>query len=383
LTSTYNNRTFRGGNFNSTRLYDYPQAIGAARGMNQTFRAVVTGGGGFLGSKIVSMLLEEGCSVGNFSRNEHPELEARGVVCHRGDLGDRRAVFDALQDADVVFHVAAKAGIWGDYSEFHAANVTGTRNVIEACQRNRVARLVYTSTPSIAFGGHDVRNANEEEPLPRKQLAPYTATKAAAERLVIEANSGALATVALRPHLIWGPGDTQLFPRIAARRRANRLMLVGSGDNLIDCTFVDNAARAHLDAAKRLKPGSPVAGRAYFISQGDPRPVRYLINALLDTASLPPVKRSIPLPVAYAAASLLEIGYKMFHVAGEPPVTRFSVLELGRDHYFDISAARRELGYHPAVSIEEGLGRMRSAFAEDRQVAIVAGGSPKRDATDR
>ena len=336
--------------------------------MSQTLRAVVTGGGGFLGSKIVSMLLAEGCSVRNFSRKDYPGLRALGVVCHQGDLADRRAVSDALQDTDVVFHVAAKAGIWGDYSEYHAANVTGTRNVIEACLRNRVARLVYTSTPSIAFGGHDVRNANEEEPLPRKQLSPYTATKAEAERLVMEANGSGLATVALRPHLIWGPGDTQLFPRIAERRRANRLMLVGSGENLIDCTFVDNAARAHLDAARRLKPGSPAAGRAYFISQGDPRPVRYMINALLDAAGLPPVKRSIPLPVACAVAWLLEIGYEMFRVAGEPPVTRLSVLEMGRDHYFDISAARRDLGYHPAVSIEEGLGRMRSAFANDRPV---------------
>jgi 2-alkyl-3-oxoalkanoate reductase len=342
--------------------------------MSQTLRAVVTGGGGFLGSKIVSMLLEEGWAVRNFSRNEYPELRSQGVVCHQGDLTDRQSVCDALQDVDVVFHVAAKAGIWGSYSEYHAANVTGTRNVIDACQRNRVARLVYTSTPSVAFGGHDVRNANEDEPLPGKHLAPYIATKAEAERLVLNANSRTLATVALRPHLIWGPGDTQLFPRIVARRVANRLMLVGAGDNLIDSTFIDNAARAHLDAAKRLKPGSPVAGRAYFISQGDPRPVRYLINALLDTAGLPPVKRSVPLPVAYLAACFLEAGYRLFHIASEPPATRLSVLEMGRDHYFDISAARRDFGYHPAVSIEEGIERMRSAFANDRQMALRAGG---------
>jgi nucleoside-diphosphate-sugar epimerase len=324
---------------------------------------MVTGGGGFLGSKIVSMLIVEGCSVRSFSRNEYPELKALGVVCHKGDLADRQAVSDALRDTDVVFHVAAKAGIWGDYSEYYASNVTGTRNVIEACLRNGVAKLVYTSTPSVAFGGRDVRNANEEEPLPKKYLAPYLTTKAAAERLVTQANCSTLATVTLRPHLIWGPGDTQLFPRIAKRRLANRLMLVGSGDNLVDSTFVDNAARAHLDAAKRLKSGSPVAGRAYFISQGDPRPVRFLINALLDAAGLPPVKRSIPLPVAYVLACFLEAGYRTFHVANEPPVTRLSVLEMGRDHYFDISAARRDLGYHPAVSMEEGLERMRSAFA--------------------
>src|SRR5271169_659862 len=177
-----------GENFNSSSWEQGP-------GMSQTLRAMVTGGGGFLGSKIVSMLLAEGCSVRSFSRNEYPELKARGVVCHRGDLADRQAVSDALQDTDVVFHVAAKAGIWGDYSEYYAANVTGTRNVIEACQRNRVAKLVFTSTPSVAFGGRDVRNANEEGPLPEKYLAPYLTTKAAAERLVTQANSGTLATV--------------------------------------------------------------------------------------------------------------------------------------------------------------------------------------------
>jgi 2-alkyl-3-oxoalkanoate reductase len=309
------------------------------------------------------MLLAEDCSVHTFSRNDYPELKFQGVVCHKGDLADLNAVCNAFQDMDVVFHVAAKAGIWGNYSEYHAANVVGTRNVLEACQRNRITRLVYTSTPSIAFGGHDVRNAAEDETLPRKYLAPYLTTKAEAERLVLAANSSTLATVALRPHLIWGPGDTQLFPRIAKRRVANRLMLIGSGDNLVDSTFIDNAARAHLDAAKRLETGSPVAGRAYFISQGDPRPVRDLINALLATAGLAPVKRSIPLPVAYALAWLLEAGYKTFRVAKEPPVTRLSVLEMGRDHYFDISAARRDLGYDPAVSIEEGLERTRAAFA--------------------
>ena len=182
------------------------------------------------------------------------------------------AVFDAFQDTDVVFHVGAKAGIWGDYAEYYAANVTGTRNVIEACLHNRVAKLVYTSTPSVAFGGRDVRNANEDEPLPKKYLAPYLATKAEAERLVLQANSSHLATAALRPHLIWGPGDTQLFPRIEKRRRANRLMLIGSGDNLIDCTFVDNAARAHLDAAKAIETRQSGCGTSVFHLTGRSSP---------------------------------------------------------------------------------------------------------------
>ena len=313
------------------------------------------------------MLLAEGASVNSFSRNEYPELTAQGVRCYTGDLADGQAVRDAAEDADVVFHVAAKAGIWGDYAEYHASNVVGTRNVIEACRRNHISKLVYTSTPSVVFRGHHVRNANEQEPYAERHLAAYTATKAEAERLVLQANSKDLATVALRPHLIWGPGDTQLLPRLVKRRLADRLLLVGSGDNLVDTTFVDNAARAHLDAVSRLKPGNPVAGRAYYISQGDPRPLRHMMNALLETAGIPPVEKSVPLPIAYATAWLLETGFRMFRIDAEPPVTRLSVLEMARDHYFDISAARRDFGYHPTISIEEGLERMRLAFAAARQ----------------
>ena len=173
--------------------------------------------------------------------------------------------------------------------------------------------------------------------------------------------------MSLRPHLIWGPGDTQLFPRIAERRIANRLMLIGSGENLVDSTFIDNAARAHLDAAKRLSPGSPIAGTRVFHLTGRSSAGERPDKRSPRDAGLPPVKRSIPLPVAYAAAWFLEAGYRMFHVANEPPVTRLSVLEMGRDHYFDISAARRDLGYHPGVSIEEGLERMRAALANDRR----------------
>jgi len=326
-------------------------------------RATVTGGGGFLGSRIVAMLVAEGGAVTSFSRKGYPELTRQGVTCHTGDLADAAAVCAAVKKTDVVFHVAAKAGIWGDYDGYHAANVTGTLNVIDACRRNGVSKLVYTSTPSVVFRGDHVRNATESEPVAGKCLAAYVATKAEAERLVIRANSSSLATVALRPHLIWGPGDTQLFPRLVERHRAGRLLLVGSGDNLIDTTFVDNAARAHLNAAKRLTPGGPVAGKVYFISQGDPRPVRTMVNSLLQAAGLPPVTRSIPLPVAYTAAWILEAGYRLFRVSREPAITRFSVLEMARDHYFDISAARRDLGYQPSISIEEGLERLRSAFA--------------------
>ena len=321
------------------------------------------------------MLLEEGWQVRSFSRREYPSLTVLGATCHVGDLADAEAVRAALRRTDVVFHVGAKAGIWGSYAQYYAANVTGTRNVIDACRRNGVRKLVYTSSPSVVFDGHDVRNASETAPLPKKYLAHYPRTKAEAERLVLEANGQDLATVALRPHLIWGPGDTQLFPRIVERHRAHRLMLVGSGDNLVDTTFVDNAARAHLDAAKRLEPCGAAAGRVYFISQGDPRRIRSMIDDLLGAAGLPPVKRSIPECAAYVAAWLVEMVYRTFGIAAEPPLTRFFVQQMAREHYFDISAARRDLGYHPAISIEEGLRRLQASLAEGTKVAATTGGS--------
>jgi len=343
--------------------------------MSQSLRAVVTGGGGFLGSKIVSMLLDDGCAVTSFSRNHYSNLAAQGVTCHVGDLADASAVSEALRQADVVFHVGAKAGIWGDYAQYYAANVVGTQNVIEACRRNGVKKLVHTSTPSVVFSGRDMRNASEDVPFAPKYLTPYASTKAEAERLVIAANGPDLATVALRPHIIWGPGDNQIFPRLVERHFANRLMLVGRGDNLVDTTFVDNAARAHLDAARRLEPGRPPAGRAYFISQGDPRPLRTILNELLRVAALPPVKKSIPVSVAYGAAWFLETLYRMFRVTTEPALTRYFVLHMAREHYFDISAARRDLGYNPAISIEEGIERLRVALEADTILTASVGGA--------
>jgi nucleoside-diphosphate-sugar epimerase len=326
-------------------------------------RAVVTGGGGFLGSKIVEFLQAEGWTVASFSRQDYPELAARGVACHQGDLADAVAVREALRNSDVVFHAAAKAGLWGEYEEYYSTNVVGTRNIIDACLHHGIRKLVFTSTPSVVFDGLDMRNVTESEaPIARKHLSAYAATKAEAEQLVVESNSSKLATVCLRPHIIWGPGDNQLFPRLAERHLAHRLRLIGSGDNLVDTTFVDNAARAHIDAASRLEPGAPPAGRAYFISQGDPRPIRDVINLIFKAADLPPLRKTIPLPMAYCAAWVLENSYRLLGIKSEPAITRFSVLEMGRHHYFDISAARRDLGYEPVVSIDEGMERCRLAF---------------------
>jgi nucleoside-diphosphate-sugar epimerase len=322
-------------------------------------KALVTGGGGFLGGAIVRMLAERGNQVVSYSRGTYPQLDEMGVEQVRGDLGDGAALSAAAKGCDIVYHVAAKAGVWGSYAEFYQANVTGTENVLAACRANGIGRLVYTSSPSVVFDGMDVEGGDESLPYPASYEAHYPATKARAEQLVLAANSPALATVSLRPHLIWGPGDNHLVPRILAKGRAGRLRRIGNRPNLVDTVYVDNAARAHLQAADRLAPGSPVNGRAYFISNGEPIPLWEMVNRILAAAGVPPVTRSIPPGMAYAIGCICEGLWGTLHLAGEPPMTRFVAHELATAHWFDISAALRDFGYRPEVSIDEGFVRLR------------------------
>lgn len=321
-------------------------------------KALVTGGGGFLGGAVVRKLVERGDTVRSLARGNYPELNALGVETVRGDVADPQAVARAAEGCDVVFHVAAKAGVWGAYEDYHRANVEGTRNVIAACRARGVGRLVYTSSPSVVFNGKDMENVDESVPYPAHHEAAYPATKAEAEKLALAANGPDLAVTSLRPHLIWGPGDNHLVPRIIARARAGRLRRIGTVPKSIDSTYIDNAADAHVLAADRLAPGGPVAGRAYFISQGEPMPVWDLVNRILAAAGLPPVTRTVPAWAAYAAGAACEGVYRTLRIASEPPMTRFVARELATAHWFDLSAARRDLGYQPAVSIDEGLRRL-------------------------
>src|SRR4051794_17293862 len=249
---------------------------------------LVTGGGGFLGGAIVRRLAARGDAVRALSRGGYPGLRAMGVALVQGDLADPAAVARAAEGCAVVFHVAAKAGIWGPFAEYHRSNVAGTRNVIAACRACGVRRLVFTSSPSVVFDGRDMEGVDESVPYPRHYETAYPATKAEAERLVRAANGDDLATVALRPHLIWGPGDTNIVPRIIARAKSGRLRRIGRRVNLVDSTYIDDAAEAHLRAADRLVPGAPIAGRAYFLSQGEPWPLWELVNRILRAAHQPP-----------------------------------------------------------------------------------------------
>jgi 2-alkyl-3-oxoalkanoate reductase len=329
-------------------------------------RILVTGGGGFLGQALCRGLVERGHQVASFNRGNYPGLDALGVQQLRGDLADADAVLRACEGVEAVFHNAAKAGAWGAFDDYFRANVLGTRHVLAACRAHGIGRLVYTSTPSVTHRRtHPVHGGTADTvPYGTRLKAPYAATKQQAEREVLAANDAALATVALRPRLIWGPGDNQLLPRLVERARAGRLALVGDGDHLVDTTYFDNAAQAHFDAFEHLRPGAACAGRAYFISNGEPRTMRETVNALLAAAGAPPVTRSIPFAVAYAAGIACEGLWHALPLRGEPPMTRFLAEQLATSHWYDMAPARRDFGYAPRVSFDEGLRRLARAWPD-------------------
>jgi len=330
--------------------------------------ALVTGGGGFLGLAIARKLVARGDRVRSLARGDYPSLRAEGIATIRGDIADRGAVVEAAQGCDVIFHVAAKAGVWGPDADYHRANVEGTRAVIAACQATGVGALVYTSSPSVVAPPRgDIEGSNESLAYPDRYATAYPRTKAEAERMVLAANGLDLRTVSLRPHLIWGPGDNHLIPRIIARARAGKLRRVGDGTNLVDSIYVENAADAHLLAADRLLASgfeSAPSGRAYFISQNEPRPLWDLVNGILRAAGLPPVTRAVSPRVAHVAGATLEVVHRVFRLPGEPMMTRFVAHQLAAAHWFDTTAATRDLGYVPTVSIDEGLGRLERWFAD-------------------
>ncbi len=331
---------------------------------------LVTGGGGFLGRRMVEMLRERGDVVRIFCRGAYPDLEADGVEVVQGDLRNEREVTEACQDIDAVCHVAAKAGIWGSREEFHQVNVRGTANVLAGCLTKKVPALLFTSSPSVAIGDQDIVLGDESLPYPEHYLADYPATKAVAERMVLEADGWEmvsndflplpvpggvrrLRTCAIRPHLIYGPRDPHLIPRLLEAAASGRLRQVGSGKNLVDITYVDNAAQAHLQALDELLGEARCGGKAYFVGDADAVNLWDWIRHLLSEAGFPPPKSPIPFRAAYLAGAVLEGIHRLFPRLGEPPMTRFVALQFARSHSFSHRRAQEDFGYVPRVSGEE------------------------------
>ncbi|WDP93018.1 MAG: NAD-dependent epimerase/dehydratase family protein [Desulfobacter sp.] len=321
-------------------------------------KVLVTGGGGFLGKAIVKKLVREKIKVCSFSRQRYPDLDELGVTQIQGDLTKREEVLPAVKGVDTVFHVAARPGMWGRWESYYDVNVRGTLHVIEACRQNNVSRLIHTSSPSVVFDDADMENVDESAPYPDRYLGPYPETKALAEREVVRAAKAGLPAIILRPHLIWGPEDNHLLPRIVSRGK--RLKIVGRVDDLVDTIYVDNAADAHILAAEKLAVQPELSGNIYFISQDDPISKWTLANEFLAAAGKPPITGRVSAKTAYAAGWVFEKIYGLLGIQSDPPMTRFVAKELATSHWFDISRAKRELGYAPAVSTEEGLRRLRA-----------------------
>ena len=325
--------------------------------------ALVTGAGGFLGLYLAEQLVARGDRVRAFCRGRYSQLDALGVETVQADIRDREATMEACRGIDVVFHVAGLAGLGGPWDYFCNINVWGTRYIVDGCLKHGVGRLIYTSSPSVTFDGSDQAGVDESVPYAKRWLCHYAHTKALAERHVLAANGlEGLLCCALRPHLIWGPRDRHLIPRMIARAKAGRLRRVGEGDNLIDTVYVENAAEAHLQAADALVPGSPVAGRAYFITQGEPVNCWQWIDQLLQLAGLPPVERSISFEKAWRIGTAFEWIYGFLRRKDDPPMTRFLAAQLARSHYYDITRAREDFGYRPRISTSEGLRRLSASM---------------------
>lgn len=323
---------------------------------------VVTGAGGFLGGALARALRARGDRVVSIARGDYPSLRTEGIETVRADLsGDVALYAPALEGAEVVFHVAAKTDMWGRPDDFVRCNVLATQKLLLAAAKAGVSRFVYTSSPSVVAQGGDLVNVDESVPYARHPIAEYPRTKARAEQDVL-AFSG-LQTVALRPHLIWGPGDTNLIPAIVERAASGRLIQIGDGKNLADFTYIDDCVAAHLCADTALRDNTSVRGRAFFISQGEPMPLWGFIARILEIHGIAPIKKRVPLRVALGLGWLLEVMARIDPWKRDPLLTRFLVEQMGTTHYFNIEAARMLLGYRPKFTMADGFTAYAASLA--------------------
>jgi nucleoside-diphosphate-sugar epimerase len=319
-------------------------------------KVLVTGASGFLGRAVAATVAAAGHDVVCFQRR--PSGVA-GVADALGSITDPAAVAAAVDGVDAIVHLAAKVSLAGAPADFEAVNVQGTRTLLEAARAAGVPRLVFVSSPSVAHSGSSISGSDALPADPAHARGNYARTKAAAEVLALAADSADLRVVAVRPHLVWGPGDTQLIERIVDRARAGRLPLLGHGAALIDTTYIDNAADAIEAALERV---DAVHGNAYVITNGQPRPVAELLAGICAAAGVRAPAWSVPAGMARAAGSVIESVWRVFPGADEPPMTRFLAEQLSTAHWFDQRRTRADLRWSPTVSLDEGLERLAQHY---------------------
>lgn len=275
-----------------------------------------------------------------------------------GDVRDMSAVERAMTGCDAVIHAAARVGVVGSWDEFRSTNVDGVANVLMAARLQGIERFVHVSTPSVAHSGHSLVGAPADSAVVGRRGAYYAESKALGERLALAAASDAFPLVVVRPHLVWGPGDTQLVGRIVERARQGRLALVGSGAALIDSTYIDNAADALVAALDAVQPSAACIGRPYVVANAEPRPVGELVAGIVAAAGLRAAPRHVPFAIAVRAGAVVEKVWALRGTQTDPPLTRFLAEQLGTAHWFDLRATMTDLAWSPKVSIDEGLARL-------------------------
>ncbi len=321
-------------------------------------RVLVTGATSLLARRTAEMLLARGDEVVCMQRH----ASALDTVQMLGDVRDADVVARAVAGCDAVIHAAAKVGVVGGWHEYRSINVDGTVNVIAAARAAGASRFVHVSTPSVAHAGHAIVGEGASPPVIGRRGAWYAESKALAEQRALAASDDSLAVVAIRPHLVWGPGDTQLVGRIIERARAGRLALVGDGAALIDTTYIDNAASALVATLDAIGQGAHCAGRAYVIANGEPRPIRELLVGICRAAGIDIEPRTVPRRLALSAGSIIERVWQLRRATTEPPITRFLAEQLGTAHWFDPRPARDDLGWAPTITIDEGLALLAASL---------------------
>jgi nucleoside-diphosphate-sugar epimerase len=319
-------------------------------------RVLVTGGTSQLGAAVAQGLHDRGDEVTVFQRRP----SGLGLAERLGDVADPVAVRAAVAGMDAVVHLAARVAVTGPWSAFEATNVRGTANLVAAAAEAGVGRFVFVSSPSVAHAGASLIGVPAGPAEPAVAHGFYAQSKAKAEQLALAASNQKFPVVAIRPHLVWGPGDRQLIGRIVERARMGRLTIVGSGAALIDTTYVDNAAAA-LVAAADYAP--ELGGRALVVSNGEPRPVRELLNRIAAAAGLPEPRRRVPTAIARAGGRVVETWWEFRGREDDPPMTSFLADQLSTAHWFDQRETRHALHWKPAVTIDEGFRRLQHWFA--------------------